>query len=82
MEELIVRAFLISEVAELSGSMPFAVFVSVAFQTSYHLYQGTPAALVAAGTFFVSSVFYASTRRITPVILVHTLYNFRVLYLR
>ncbi|HET9208960.1 MAG TPA: hypothetical protein VFR03_01105 [Thermoanaerobaculia bacterium] len=30
----------------------------------------------AAGSFFVSAVFYASTRRITPVILAHSLRNF------
>ena len=75
-EELIVRAFLMTEVAALTGSMGVAVFASVGFQTLYHLYQGTPAALMNAGAFFVSSVFYASTRRITPVILAHSLYNF------
>src|SRR3954470_17488346 len=75
-EELIVRAFLMTEVAGLSGSWPLAVLVSVGFQTLYHLYQGTPAALMAAGSFFVSAVYYASTRRITPVILAHALHNF------
>lgn len=75
-EELIVRAFLMTEVAGLSGSWPLAVLVSVGFQTVYHLYQGTPAALMAAGGFFVSAVYYASTRRITPVILAHALHNF------
>lgn len=75
-EELIVRAFLMTEVAELSGSWPLAVLTSVGFQTLYHLYQGTPAALMAAGSFFVSAVYYANTRRITPVILAHALHNF------
>ena len=75
-EELIVRAFLMTEVAELSGSWAVAVFVSVGFQTLYHLYLGVPAALTVAGGFFVSAVFYASTRRITPVILAHSLHNF------
>jgi membrane protease YdiL (CAAX protease family) len=31
---------------------------------------------MAAGSFFVSAVFYANTRRITPVILAHSLHNF------
>jgi membrane protease YdiL (CAAX protease family) len=75
-EELIVRAFLMTEVAELSGSWALAVLTSVGFQTLYHLYQGTPSALMAAGTFFVSAAFYANTRRITPVILAHSLHNF------
>lgn len=78
-EELIVRAFLMTETAELSGSWALAVFLSVGFQTLYHLYQGTGSALMAAGSFFVSAVFYASTRRITPVILAHSLHNFWVL---
>ncbi len=78
-EELIVRAFLITEVAEIWNSVPLAVFVSIGVQTAYHLYQGTPAALMAAGGFFVYAVFYATTRRITPVILVHALHNFWVL---
>ena len=68
-----------TEVAELTGRMGIAVFVSVGFQTLYHLYQGTPMALVNAGAFFVSAVFYASTRRITPVIVAHALHNFWVL---
>jgi membrane protease YdiL (CAAX protease family) len=75
-EELIVRAFLMTEVAELSGSWALAVFASVGFQTLYHLYLGTGPALMAAGGFFVYAVFYASTRRITPVILSHSLHNF------
>src|ERR1700692_3252270 len=44
-EELLVRAFLISETEWLYGSTAMAVFLSVALQTSYHLYQGLPAAL-------------------------------------
>lgn len=77
-EELIVRAFLMTEVAALTGSMGVAVVASVVVQTLYHLYWGVPAALVCAGGFFVSSVFYANTRRITPVIVAHALYNFWV----
>lgn len=74
-EELIVRAFLMTEVAELTGRMWIAVLASVGFQTLYHLYQGTPSALVSAGAFLVYALFYASTRRITPVILAHALHN-------
>ncbi len=79
-EELIVRAYLMTEVAELTGNWGIAVVASVGFQSLYHLYQGTPAALMAAGTFFVSSVFYANTRRITPVILAHALHNFLIFF--
>jgi membrane protease YdiL (CAAX protease family) len=79
LEELIVRAYLMTEVAALSGSMALAVIVSVGFQSLYHLYQGAPAALYHAGAFFAYAVFYAQTRRATPVILAHALENFVVL---
>ena len=39
-EELIVRAYTISEVVNLGGSRTLAVIISVAVQMSYHLYQG------------------------------------------
>jgi membrane protease YdiL (CAAX protease family) len=77
-EELVVRAYLMTEVAALTGHMWIAVLASVGFQTLYHLYHGTPYALVNAGGFFVSAVFYANTRRVTPVILAHAWHNFWV----
>jgi membrane protease YdiL (CAAX protease family) len=79
LEELVVRAYLMTEVAALSGSMALAVIVSVGFQCFYHVYQGVPAALYHAGTFFAFAVFYAYTRRATPVILAHSLENFLIL---
>jgi membrane protease YdiL (CAAX protease family) len=79
MEDLTVRAFLITEVAVLTGNAGVAVLASVAFDTAGHLYQGTAAALVHAGVFFVYAVYYANQRRITPVILAHSLHNFLVL---
>jgi membrane protease YdiL (CAAX protease family) len=39
-EELIVRAYLMSEVIDLAGSPAFAVALSVAVQFSYHLFYG------------------------------------------
>jgi len=78
-EELIVRAYLMTEVAALSGSMALAVIVSAGFQCFYHLYQGGPAVLLHAGTFFTYAVFYAYTRRATPVILAHALENFLII---
>jgi hypothetical protein len=81
-EELIVRAFLMTEVAALTGSMAIAVLASVGFQTLYHLYQGLPSALMAAAMFFVFSVFYANLRRVTPLVLAHSLHNASLLALR
>ena len=70
-EELIVRAFLISEATLLTGSSGLAVILSVLLQTSYHLYQGIPNAVGDGLVFLVFSVYYAKTRRLWPVIFAH-----------
>lgn len=44
-EELLVRAFLISEAEVIYRSTALAVCMSVGLQASYHLFQGWPAAL-------------------------------------
>jgi len=70
-EELIVRAYLISEVIDLTGKPVLAITISVLFQTAYHLYQGILQPIGYLGLFFVFAVYYARTRRIFPVILAH-----------
>jgi membrane protease YdiL (CAAX protease family) len=70
-EEMIVRAFLMSETIALTGSSGLAILFSLLLQTSYHLYQGLPYALAAGVIFLIFSVYYARTRRIVPVILAH-----------
>jgi len=70
-EEMIVRAFLMSETIALTGSSALAVLFSLLLQTSYHLYQGLPYALGAGVIFLVFSIYYARTRRIAPVIIAH-----------
>ncbi len=70
-EELLVRAFLITEVEGLYRSTTLAVILSITLQTSYHLYQGLPGALSHVPTFLVFSLYYVRTRRILPVILAH-----------
>ena len=72
-EELIVRAFLISETEWIYGSTALAVLISVALQTSYHLYQGLPMALSHIPAFLLFSLYFVRTRRILPVILAHML---------
>ncbi len=74
-EESIVRGYAMSEVKRFTGSAFLAVTVSVVLQTSYHLYQGVPAALAMASTFLVFSVYYASTKRLLPVMLAHFYFN-------
>jgi uncharacterized protein len=75
-EELIVRAYLMTEVRELTGSWVAAAAISVAVQTSYHLYYGWEGALSLAFQFLVFAVYYATTRRITPVIVAHGIFDF------
>ena len=55
-----------TEVRRFTGSMPFAIFCSVAVQVSYHFYQGGPPALAHAGGFMVLACYYAKTNRILP----------------
>jgi membrane protease YdiL (CAAX protease family) len=77
-EELIVRAFMITEVVELTGQASLAVLSSTCFQALYHLYQGGVGALMDAGGFLISSLYYVRYRRITPVLLSHFLYNLMI----
>src|SRR6185295_15629584 len=74
-EELIVRAYLMTEVVELTGNAFLAVAASVAFQGLYHLYQGTQGAVILAGWFLICSIYYAIYRRVTPLIVAHFLHN-------
>jgi hypothetical protein len=70
-EELIVRAYLMTEIKFLTNSTAYAILASTLLQTSYHFYQGAPAALANGVIFLMFSIFYAKTNRITPVILAH-----------
>ncbi len=74
-EELIVRAYVITEVKQLTGSAAKAVLLSTALQTSYHLYPGAPMAFSIGAAFLVVSIYYSKTGRITPVILAHLYFD-------
>jgi membrane protease YdiL (CAAX protease family) len=70
-EELIVRAYLMSEVLAGRHSALVAGVVSVCVQALYHIYQGVPNMIALAGLFTVYAIYYGATRRILPVILAH-----------
>lgn len=70
-EELIVRAYAITEVEALTKNTALAVAFSVLLQTSYHFYQGAPYALSYAPLFLVFALYYVHTRNITPVVVAH-----------
>jgi membrane protease YdiL (CAAX protease family) len=70
-EELIVRAYLMTEIKALTGSVNKAILASTLIQMSYHFYQGAPAAFGHGATFLIFSIYYAKTNRIAPIILAH-----------
>jgi len=80
-EEIIVRAYTISELLALSGNAALAVGLSVTVQCAYHLYQGLPAAISHAGPFLVCALYYLKTRRALPAILAHLNHNILVVLL-
>jgi membrane protease YdiL (CAAX protease family) len=74
-EELLVRAYVISEIQFFTGSSIAAVLASVIIQSAYHLYQGVLPALLTTAIFSVFSLYYWKTRRIMPVILAHMFFD-------
>ena len=74
-EELVVRAYLMTEVRALTGSWLLAGTMSVAVQTTYHLYYGWVGALSLAFQFTVFSLYYGMRRRATPVVIAHGLFD-------
>jgi membrane protease YdiL (CAAX protease family) len=79
-EELIVRAFAITELKQLTGSAAIAIFASVIIQVSYHLYQGLPAALSHVPMFLIFSIYYQRTNRIFPVAMAHVVMDLLILF--
>ena len=77
-EELIVRAYVMSEIISLTNQPWLAILISVAVQTSYHFYQGVPLALSHVMLFTAFALFYAKTRLILPVALAHSLVDLSV----
>ena len=74
-EELIVRAYLMTEILELTGSTLLAMFLSVALQFSYHLYYGWFIALSLSFQFLVFAGFFAGLRRALPIVVAHGVFD-------
>jgi membrane protease YdiL (CAAX protease family) len=74
-EELIVRAYLMTEVSALTDSVALATIVSVLFQSSYHLYYGWTGAAALSFMFLVFATYYARTRNATPIVFAHFLFD-------
>jgi membrane protease YdiL (CAAX protease family) len=74
-EELIVRAYLMTEIVEITGSAPLAIVVSVGIQAVYHLYYGWLTAVALAFQFFVFGLYYARSRRALPIVVAHAAFD-------
>ena len=74
-EELIVRAYTMTELAAFKLPEGGIIFLSLLLQTGYHLYQGAATALLASSTFFIFALYYAYTRRAFPIILAHLCFD-------
>jgi len=81
-EEIIVRGYLMTEWIELRGSAPIAAFISLAVQTSYHLYYGVFGALTVGCGLSVFAIYYAKSRRLMPVILAHIFWDLITVFSR
>ncbi len=74
-EELIVRAYLMTELKFLTGSWAVAGIVSVLLQASYHLYYGWSRASTLVFLFVVFAIYYARKRKDTPIVVAHGVFD-------
>ncbi len=74
-EEILVRAYLMTELIDLTGSTALAVAVSTLLQASYHLYYGWIGAAAIVFTFLPWALFFAAKRRALPCVTAHWLYD-------
>jgi membrane protease YdiL (CAAX protease family) len=74
-EEILVRAYLMTELIELTGSAAVAVVVSVLLQSSYHLYYGWVGATTIVFTFLPWALYFAKVRKALPTITAHWMYD-------
>jgi membrane protease YdiL (CAAX protease family) len=74
-EELVVRAYLMTEVVELTGSTLSAVILSVLFQFSYHLYYGWAGAISLSFQFLTYALYFAHWRRAVPIVIAHGFFD-------
>jgi membrane protease YdiL (CAAX protease family) len=81
-EEILVRGYLMTEWIDLRKSVVLAAVISLAFQTSYHLYYGVFGAAIVGCGLSVFAIYYAKSRRLMPVILAHMLWDFTIVLSR
>lgn len=70
-EELIVRAYAMTELSDMKLPSGLIVLLSVLVQTGYHIYQGVPSMLLLSSTFLLFALYYATARRALPIVIAH-----------
>ena len=78
MEELFVRAYLITRLRQLGMSVAPVVLISSALWAAYHMYLGS---YFMGETFIIGlifGVFFVMSRRLWPLVIAHTLLNLLV----
>jgi len=73
LEEVIVVGYLLSRLEKLGVSPAAAIAISAVIRGSYHLYQGIGAFFGNAAMGVIFGIFYYRYRRVTPLIIAHTL---------
>jgi membrane protease YdiL (CAAX protease family) len=81
-EEMIVRGYLMTELIDLRKSVVLAAVISLAVQTSYHLYYGVYGAVMVGCGLSVFAIYYAKSRRLMPVILAHMFWDFTTVLIK
>jgi CAAX protease family protein len=75
-QELVMRAYLITRFEELFESKSVAILLSTVLFIGYHGYQG-PAGVVSVALFgFILAIVFCLFRRVVPISLAHAIYNF------
>jgi membrane protease YdiL (CAAX protease family) len=72
-EEVLVRAYLMTEIIDLTGSAKIAVIASVLLQTSYHIYYGWLGAFAVGCAFLIFALYFAWARKGLPCVVAHWL---------
>jgi membrane protease YdiL (CAAX protease family) len=73
LEEVIVVGYLLSRLQKLGVNPAAAIAISAVIRGSYHLYQGIGAFFGNAAMGVIFGLFYYRYRRVTPLIIAHTL---------
>lgn len=74
-EEIVVRAYLMTEIRELTGSAILAALTSALLQTSYHIYYGWAGALSLGIQFATFAGYFVIWRRAFPLAIAHGLFD-------